>query len=175
MAEARRFRSVYVGLGSNLEQPVRQVLAALNELDSLPETDVVARSSLYRSAPVGKLDQPDFVNAVARLDTSLPAAELMRELHAIEAKHGRVRGEPNAARTLDIDLLLFGADVVRQASLTVPHPRMHERAFVLVPLAEISADAVIPGRGAVASLLAQVADQCLKKIDADQESSLHRS
>ena len=88
--------------------------------------------------------------------------------------HGRVRGERNAARTLDLDLLLFGADVIREPSLTVPHPRMHERAFVLLPLAEIGCDAIIPGHGAVASLLAQVADQRIDRVDADQEAPLHR-
>ena len=170
----RRPRPAYVGLGSNLEQPVRQVLAAFDELGDLPRTTVVARSSLYRSAPVGKTDQPDFVNAVAKLDTSLAPAELMNALLAIETRHGRQRAERNAARTLDLDLLLYDGEVIREAALTVPHPRMHERAFVLLPLAEISPEATIPMRGPVAGLLASVANQTVQRIDADQEISLHR-
>jgi 2-amino-4-hydroxy-6-hydroxymethyldihydropteridine diphosphokinase len=124
---------------------------------------------------VGKLDQPDFINAVAKLQTELSAVELMGALQAIETKHHRVRGEANDPRTLDLDLLLFGNDIIRESSLTVPHPRMHERAFVLMPLAEFGGGQTnIPGRGTVASLLAQVADQRIKKLDAEQETSLHR-
>ena len=175
MSDVRRSQSAYVGLGSNLEDPVRQVRAAVDELDAVPRTRVLAHSALYGSAPLGKLDQPDFVNAVAKLQTQLSAVELMRALQVIETKHRRVRGEANAARTLDLDLLLFGNDIIRESSLTVPHPRMHERAFVLMPLLEISSGQTnIPGRGTVASLLAQVADQRIKKLDAEQETSLHR-
>jgi 2-amino-4-hydroxy-6-hydroxymethyldihydropteridine diphosphokinase len=175
MSEGRRSQSAYVGLGSNLEDPVRQILVAIDELDAMPRTRVLAHSALYCSGPVGKLDQPDFINAVAKLQTGLSAVELMRALQAIETKHHRVRGEANAPRTLDLDLLLFGNDIIRESSLTVPHPRMHERAFVLMPLAEIGGgQTTIPGRGTVASLLAQIADQRIKKLDAEQETSLHR-
>ena len=175
MSEVRRSHAAYVGLGSNLEDPVRQVLDAMDELNAVPRTRVLAHSALYGSAPLGKLDQPDFINAVAKLQTELSAGELMRALQAIETKHHRVRGEANAARTLDLDLLLFDNETVRETSLTVPHPRMHERAFVLMPLAEIGGGELnIPGRGTVASLLAQVADQRIKKLDAEQETSLHR-
>jgi len=175
MSEVRGSQSAYVGLGSNLEDPARQVLVAMDELDAVPRTRVLARSTLYRSGPLGKLDQPDFINAVAKLQTELSAVELMRALQAIETKHHRVRGEANAPRTLDLDLLLFGDDIIRESSLTVPHPRMHERAFVLMPLAEIGGGQTnIPGRGTVASLLAQIADQRIKKLDAEQETSLHR-
>ena len=157
----------YVGLGSNLDQPLRQVLAAFDELDALPNTRLAARSSLYRSAPMGKLDQPDFVNAVAGLDTGHSPVELMHALLAVEAQHGRQRGEPNAPRTLDLDLLLYDDEVIGEPALTVPHPRMHERAFVLLPLAEISPRAVIPGRGQVASMLEGVEGQRVHKVDAD--------
>ena len=167
--------TAYVALGANLADPVAQVRAGIEALAVLPGTRLIAQSSLYRTAPVGYADQPDFINAVAKLQTELSAVELMRALQAIETKHHRVRGEANAARTLDLDLLLFGNDIIREASLTVPHPRMHERAFVLMPLAEISGGQTnIPGRGTVASLLAQVADQRIKKLDAEQETSLHR-
>jgi 2-amino-4-hydroxy-6-hydroxymethyldihydropteridine diphosphokinase len=174
MPAGHRMHQAYVGLGSNLEQPVRQVLAAFDQLDALPYTRLAARSSLYRSGPMGKLDQPDFVNAVARLDTGLSPAELMHALLLVEAQHGRRRGEPNAPRTLDLDLLLYDDEVIGEPALTVPHPRMHERAFVLVPLAEINPGAIIPGRGQVASMLEGVADQRIHKVDADQEAALHR-
>jgi 2-amino-4-hydroxy-6-hydroxymethyldihydropteridine diphosphokinase len=134
----------YVGLGSNLEDPARQVEVALQELDHLPDTRVVKRSSLYRTAPVGYADQPDFINAVAQLETGLPAERLLDELQALEARHGRARSFPNAPRTLDLDLLLFGSLVLQTERLTLPHPRMRERAFVLDPLREIAPDLVIP-------------------------------
>lgn len=130
--------AAYVGLGSNLEDPARQVESALRELDDLPHTRVVKRSSLYRTAPVGYADQPDFVNAVAQLETGLPADRLLDELQALEARHGRVRSFPNAPRTLDLDLLLFGDLVMDSERLTLPHPRMRERDFVMRPLREIA-------------------------------------
>jgi 2-amino-4-hydroxy-6-hydroxymethyldihydropteridine diphosphokinase len=128
----------YVGLGSNLEDPVKQVREALRELDRLPHTRVVKQSSLYRSAPVGHAAQPDFINAVARLETGLPAERLLAELQNLEARHGRSRSFPNAPRTLDLDVLLFGELEIDAPGLQIPHPRMHERAFVLRPLIEIS-------------------------------------
>ena len=134
----------YVGLGSNLQDPVRQVETALHELDRLPSTRVVKRSSLYRTAPVGYADQPEFVNAVAQLDTGLPAEALLDELQGLEARHGRKRSFPNAPRTLDLDLLLFGDLVLQTERLTVPHPRMRERAFVLEPLREIAPHLELP-------------------------------
>ena len=149
----------YVALGANIGEPVAHLRAAVADLDALPGTRVVARSSLYRSAPVGLVDQPDFINAVVAVDTALEALPLLRTLLAIEARHGRVRSVPNAPRTLDLDLLLYGEAVVGGAELTLPHPRMHERAFVLAPLAEIAPSLVIPGRGPVAALLAACADQ----------------
>jgi 2-amino-4-hydroxy-6-hydroxymethyldihydropteridine diphosphokinase len=136
--------TAYVGLGSNLEDPIRQVEAALRELDGLPHTRLVRRSSLHRTAPEGFADQPDFVNAVAQLETSLPAERLLDELQGLEARHGRVRTFPNAPRTLDLDLLLYDRLVLRTARLTLPHPRMRERAFVITPLREIAPDLEIP-------------------------------
>ena len=134
----------YVGLGSNLADPARQVETALQELDGLPHTRLVKRSSLYRTKPVGYADQPDFINAVAELETGLPAERLLDELQALEVRHGRERSFPNAPRTLDLDLLLFGKLVLRTDRLTVPHPRMKERAFVLDPLREIAPDLELP-------------------------------
>ncbi len=128
----------YVGVGSNLEHPRTQVLTALDELDRLPATRLVKKSSLYRSAPLGHADQPDFINAVAQLDTGLPAERLLAEMQALESRHRRTRSFPDAPRTLDLDLLLFGDARIDTVVLQVPHPRMHERAFVLRPLLEIS-------------------------------------
>jgi len=128
----------YVGIGSNLEDPRAQVLAAFKELDRLPHTRLVKQSSLYRTAPIGHAAQPDFINAVAQLETGLPAERLLTELQEVEARHGRKRSFPNAPRTLDLDVLLFGDAQIQSKALTVPHPRMHERAFVLKPLLEIA-------------------------------------
>jgi 2-amino-4-hydroxy-6-hydroxymethyldihydropteridine diphosphokinase len=165
VSHAPGFQTAHVGLGSNLDDPVRQVRRALEELARLPRTQLLACSSLYRTAPIGRLDQPDFVNAVAVLDTALSPRELLQELLAVEARHGRVRGDLNGPRTLDLDLLLLGDRVIREPGLEVPHARMHQRAFVLLPLAEVSPHAVIPGRGSVAELAARVSDQGVTRID----------
>jgi len=157
----------YVGLGSNLggtlREPRAQILAALQELGRLPRTRLAARSSLYRSAPLGHAAQPDFLNAVARLETGLAAEALLGELQAIEQRHGRERPFPDAPRTLDLDLLLYGDAPIASPRLTVPHPRMHERAFVLAPLLELEPEAVIPGRGRAAQLLAACAAQRVER------------
>jgi len=155
----------YIGIGSNLDDPRGQVLAAFEELDRLPHTRLVKRSSLYRSAPVGYAAQPDFVNAVAELETALPAERLLVELQAIEARHARTRSFPNAPRTLDLDLLMVGGAQLASARLTLPHPRMHERAFVLKPLLEISPDAEIPGRGPARAFLDACRDQDAHRMD----------
>ena len=128
----------YVGLGSNLEDPQNQVRQAFDELDRLPDTRVARKSSLYRTAPIGHTQQPDFVNAVAQLETRLPAERLLAELQAIEKRHGRTRSFPNAPRTMDLDLLLYGEERISTGDLVIPHPRMRERAFVLTPLLEIN-------------------------------------
>ena len=154
----------HIGLGANLADPVRQVRQGIRGLAALPRSRLIRHSALYRTAPVGEPDQPDFVNAVAVVDTALSAGELLRELLALEARHGRVRSKPNAPRTLDLDLLLFGGQVISEPGLEVPHPRMHQRAFVLVPLAEATPDALIPGHGSAAELAAQLADQPVTRI-----------
>jgi len=146
----------YVALGSNLVNPAEQVAAAFAVLNVLPQSHVVARSSLYRTAPVGYADQPEFVNAVVALETTLTPRALLEALLAVELAQGRARTFVNAPRTLDLDVLLYGNRQIDEPGLTVPHPRMHERAFVLVPLAEIAPDCVIPGHGAVAGLLLRI-------------------
>jgi 2-amino-4-hydroxy-6-hydroxymethyldihydropteridine diphosphokinase len=130
----------YIGIGSNLDDPQAQVTRAFAELAAMPRTRLRARSSLYRSAPVGYASQPDFVNAVAALDTEMNSHDLLSELRAIEEKHDRKRSFANAPRTLDLDLLLYGDEKILTPELIVPHPRMHERAFVLKPLLEIRPD-----------------------------------
>lgn len=165
----------YIGLGSNLDGPIPRVRAAIARLDGVRDTQLVAASSLYVSAPVGYLDQPDFVNAVARVRTSLTARELLEALLDIEREHGRRREFPNAPRTLDLDLLLYGTDVVREEGLCVPHPRMAERAFVLAPLHEICPSALIPGAGPVSALMAGVADQAVARLEPASSAGLART
>jgi 2-amino-4-hydroxy-6-hydroxymethyldihydropteridine diphosphokinase len=148
-----------VGLGANLNDPAAQVEYALAELDRLPATRLIARSSLYASAPVGYVDQPDFINAVAQIETTLAPRALLAALLDIEHRHGRERSFRNAPRTLDLDLLLYGAAHFHEDGLTLPHPRMSERGFVLFPLLEIAPDAVIPGRGRAADWVARCGDQ----------------
>ena len=154
----------YVGLGANLGDPRRQLQAALQEMNAMPETRVTATSSFYRSAPVGYLDQPDFLNAVVAVDTRLSAEKLLECLQGIEQKHGRERSFEGAPRTLDLDLLLYADTVLSTPRLTLPHPRMHERAFVLEPLTEIAPAVAIPGRGPARELLAACRNQNIERI-----------
>lgn len=146
----------YVGLGANIGDPEAQLGAALASLDRLPATRVLARSRLYRSPPWGVVEQPPFVNAVAALETTLTAREMLEALLAIERAAGRERRERWGPRVLDLDLLLHGDAELDQPGLRLPHPQLHRRAFVLVPLAEIAPDLLIPGRGALAVLLRSV-------------------
>jgi 2-amino-4-hydroxy-6-hydroxymethyldihydropteridine diphosphokinase len=154
----------FVGLGSNLDNPVAQVSHALDALDNLPQTSVLRRSSLYRSAPVGYLEQPDFVNAVAQLETELTPHALLDALLALEHESGRTREFCNAPRTLDLDVLLYDDLQHHEHGLTIPHPQMHRRAFVLQPLLEIAPDSVIPGVGAAADAAQQCTGQILERI-----------
>ena len=158
--------TAFIGLGANLGEPESQVRRAIAELGKLPETRLMASSSLYRSAPVGVGEQPHFINAVARIETTLGPRSLLEELLAAEARFGRARPSPGAPRTLDLDLLLYGDRVIAEPGLVVPHPRMHERAFVLLPLAEVAAELVIPGRGRLGTLLAACRNQEIQKIGA---------
>ena len=145
--------TAFVALGGNLDAPEQHIARGLREIHSLPDTVLIRSSSLYRSAAVGYRDQPDFVNAVAEVRTTLKPRALLKQLLAIEREHGRVREFPNAPRTLDLDIILYADQVVREPGLVIPHPRMHERAFVMVPLAEIAPEAAIPGRGTALELL----------------------
>lgn len=144
----------YIALGANLGDPIGQVIGAVEELARLPATRLRCCSSLYRSRPVGGPEQPDYINAVAWLSTQLPPRQLLQYCLDIEGRYGRRRNGKNAPRTLDLDLLLYGGLVMREPGLTLPHPRMHTRGFVLQPLAEIAPDLIVPGRGEVRLLLA---------------------
>jgi 2-amino-4-hydroxy-6-hydroxymethyldihydropteridine diphosphokinase len=159
--------TAFIGLGSNLDNPPAQIRRALRALATLPGTRLVRQSSLYRNPPSGYLDQPDFVNAVAQLETGLAPRALLERLLEIERDHGRVRALPDGPRTLDLDLLLYGARSVSEPGLTVPHPRLLERAFVLVPLAEIAPDARVPGSGRVADLARHVDASGMVKLGGD--------
>jgi len=156
--------TAYIGLGSNLENPRDQVTRALEELAAIPETTLIDASSLYRSAPIGPEGQPDYINAVARLKTRLSPLQLLDALQTIEDAHGRVREERWGARTLDLDLLLYGEQHIQHERLTVPHPEMHRRAFVLVPLAEIAPELEIPAKGGVMSLLERCEEMDITRL-----------
>lgn len=146
----------FIALGANLDEPAAQVERAFDELARLPETRLTARSALYLSKPVGYAAQPDFVNAVALISTRLVPRTLLEALLEIEARHGRRREFKNAPRTLDLDLLLYDGLVLHEPGLTLPHPRMCERAFVLQPMSEIAPEQPIPGKGKIADCLARL-------------------
>lgn len=144
----------YIGLGSNLENPSQQVLAAADEIAALPMVESVALSPLYASKPVGPQDQPDYVNAVLHIKTALPALALLQQLQNIENRHGRLREVRWGARTLDLDILLYAEQTIALPELLVPHPEMANRAFVLYPLADVApAELVVAGKGRLADLL----------------------
>lgn len=162
----------FVALGANLGDPVRQVRDGLEALARLPQTRLIEASSLWRTAPVGGdwvAGQPDYINAVALLETTLDSHGLLRELQTLETAAGRERSpdRPMAARTLDLDLLTYGDEQATDPTLTLPHPRMHERAFVLAPLCEIAPNFMLHGYGCASELLAPLAnraDQTVRKL-----------
>jgi 2-amino-4-hydroxy-6-hydroxymethyldihydropteridine diphosphokinase len=156
--------TAFIALGSNLGDPVAQIRGALSTLAAMLETRLVRHSSLYRNPAAGNLDQPEFVNAVAEIRTRLAPRDLLDQLLALERNQGRTRDFPNAPRTIDLDVLLYGGHVVNEPGLTIPHPRMLGRAFVLVPLAEIAPHAVVPGIGRVSGLVKRVDAAGLVKL-----------
>ena len=155
----------FVGLGANLGDAKRKLSEAVSALAQLPQTRVVAVSAVYRSAPIDS-SGPDYLNAVALLDTGLDPQTLLAALLAIELQHGRERPYRNAPRTLDLDLLLHGDSVLSTLQLKLPHPRLHERAFVLHPLLDVAPDLRLPDGRLAASLLPCVADQRIERADA---------
>jgi len=163
----------YVGLGSNLEDPLQQVTRAMAALETLPATCCVARSSLYRSRPLGGTVQPDYINAVVLLETRLAAHELLQALQAIEKRQGRVRhtGVRWEPRTLDLDLLLYGDERFSDSQLTVPHPELLRREFVLYPLFEVDPDLAIPGAGSLRDCLQHCPRQSLQRMEGRDEAA----
>ena len=162
--------SAYIGLGSNLSDPQQQVSLALSELDALEGCSLRRASSLYASPPMGPADQPDYVNAVAEIGTVLEAELLLDQLQVLEARHQRKTTRRWGPRTLDLDLLLYGDNVIETSRLSVPHPGIAKRHFVLYPLAELDSSLVIPGAGMVESLVAQCPRDGLVKIETHRQS-----
>ncbi|MEZ5461473.1 2-amino-4-hydroxy-6-hydroxymethyldihydropteridine diphosphokinase [Dokdonella sp.] len=145
----------YVGLGSNQNEPRRQIASALDALGQIRDTRLLRRSSFYSSRPWGMLEQPDFLNAVAELETTLGAAELLDELLMVERRAGRQRDSTRwGPRIIDLDLLLYGSLQIREKGIEVPHPHILERSFVVLPLAELAYDLIVPGRGSIADAVA---------------------
>ena len=168
--------TVFVALGSNLDHPALHVKRALRDIDELPETALVKVSSLYETVPVGIKDQPVFVNAVAQVATLLSPHDFLARLHAIEAQHGRKRNsiseDKNGPRTLDLDILIFNDAQLEQRGLTVPHPRMHERAFVLVPLVEIAPAIIIPGKGVAKEFLLALDQAGVSELEYEDQQGI---
>lgn len=153
----------YIGIGSNLGDARGTVQRAILQLGQLPDTSLGAQSSLFRTAPIDA-GGDDYINAVARIDTSLPAPDLLRALQAIEEDFGRERPYRNAPRTLDLDILLYGQQTIASDVLTVPHPRLTQRAFALIPLLQIDPFITIPRMGAAHTFVSGVAGQAIQKI-----------
>ena len=156
----------FIALGSNLDDPIKQVKIGFEELANLRDSRLIKASALYSGAPIGDnyTGQPDFVNAVAKIETKLSPQTLLNTLLSIELKHGRDRKVPNSARTLDLDLLLYGQSKIDETDLIIPHPRMHIRAFVLIPLVEVDDDCMIPDKGLARDWITYVNTQELSKI-----------
>ena len=157
--------SAFVGLGSNLDKPSRQIQRALRRLENVLDTRILAVSSLYRSAPFGRAEQPDFVNAVAQLQTRLDAESLLQQLLSIERAQGRVRGDRWGPRIIDLDLLVHGDTISNSGELNLPHPGIAERNFVLLPLQEIAPEFVIPGLGKVADIAVNRNEPRISRMD----------
>ncbi|MDB2705185.1 2-amino-4-hydroxy-6-hydroxymethyldihydropteridine diphosphokinase [Pseudomonadota bacterium] len=158
-------KGVFIGLGSNLADPIAQIKMAINAVDSLDDVSLVAQSSLYSSPPMGPQDQPDYINAVIEIDTSLFAHTLLDKLQAIEQEQGRVRRRHWGERTIDLDLLIYGANKLDDERLQVPHPGIAMRSFVLHPLAEIAPGITIPTMGNIKQLLIDCPQDGLQRID----------
>lgn len=155
----------FIALGSNLNNPKQQVILAIAALIQLPHTQLINHSSLYLTAPVGYDAQPDFINAVAEVETTLSPMALLNAILAIEEKQGRERSFANAPRSLDCDLLWYDDLVMQTPKLTLPHPRMHERGFVMLPMAEIAPDLMLKKYGKISEIADKCRDQGVKKLD----------
>ena len=155
---------IYIALGSNLDEPSEQIYKAINSIDAVDDLSVTHISTLYKTKPIGKIDQPDFINAVIEVEGDISPENLHAALQDIETKAGRIRKELNEPRTLDLDILLIDDLIMKTKKLTVPHPRMHQRQFVIVPLFEINPKLNIPGIGPINKILKSLPDQGVVKI-----------
>lgn len=170
MAEQHAFVRAYIGLGSNLADPESQLKRAVEALGRIPQSRLAALSRFYRSRPMGPADQPDYINAVAMLDTRLDALDLLDALQAIELEQGRVRGPQRwGPRTLDLDLLLYGAEIINNERLLVPHPGIADRNFVLYPLADIAPELVMPDGTSLQQMLADCSAEGLAVIEQEKD------
>jgi len=152
------YTTTYIALGSNLDQPIEQLKAAILSLQKIPDTHFICASHFYQTTPVGFINQPDFINAVACLKTTLPPETLLSALQTIENNQGRMRKQINGPRTLDLDILLYGNQIMSDSDLTIPHPRLPERAFVLIPLLEIAPELILPDGKAAKDCLTNLGD-----------------
>jgi 2-amino-4-hydroxy-6-hydroxymethyldihydropteridine diphosphokinase len=155
---------IYIALGSNLKEPSQQIYKAINLIDAIDELSVTCKSSLYKTKPIGRIDQPDFINAAIEVEGNISPENLHTALQDIETQAGRIRMELNEPRTLDLDILLIDDLIMKTKKLTVPHPRMHQREFVIVPLFEINQKLNIPGIGSIDDILKSLPDQGVVKI-----------
>lgn len=160
---------VFIGLGSNLDDPLSQLKKAIEHLKKIKKLDLINISSFYSSPPMGPQDQPDYINAVIEVTTNLTAEQLLDELQQIENKQGRIRSQHWGARTLDLDILLYGSEMINTERLTVPHSGMCERNFVLYPLSDlVDADFEIPNTGNIQTLLAACSMNGLKRLNTER-------
>jgi len=157
--------TAYIGIGSNMKNPLQQVTHALQTLANLPNTTLVSQSSMYSSDAVGPGQQDSYINAVAKLSTEYSSADLLQQLQAIEADHGRIRKQRWEPRPLDLDILLFGNQIISTSTLSVPHPELSQRHFVLYPLAEIAPELVLPDGRTIAGLLTECSISELLKVE----------
>ncbi len=157
--------TVYLGLGSNLDDPENHLNSALEHIANIDQTTIASSSSFYKSPPLGPQDQPDFINCVVKLETDLTAHILLEALQEIENQHGRKREIRWGPRTLDLDILLFGDMTINDDNLTIPHPQLAYRDFVLVPLNEIESDIIIPGLGSLCGLITRLETHSLQRIE----------
>ncbi|MDC0422925.1 2-amino-4-hydroxy-6-hydroxymethyldihydropteridine diphosphokinase [Methylophilaceae bacterium] len=162
----KKMHNIFIGLGSNLDNPQQKIKDAIDLIEGIDDINIIATSSLYETPPVGFLDQPNFINAVIQISSSINYNSLLIKLLDIELKFGRIRKKKNGPRTLDLDILLFDDLILKSESLIIPHPRMHERLFVLIPLLEISPAIKIPKYGSASELISRLTMQNIKKVEA---------
>ena len=159
--------NIFIGLGSNLSDPIQQIVTAMKSLALIAETDIIRQSSLYSSPPMGPQDQPDYINAVVELESNLSAHALLDQLQLIEQQQGRVRLRHWGERTLDLDIIVFGDQVIADERLHIPHKGLAQRSFVLYPLVEIAPELIIPKFGKIADLVQRCPQAGLNKINLD--------